>query len=73
MKSDLEIGPIVKAEDLPDYITEDVNIFHYPRRKAIELLNDPRLEGFFETWGPAYGLERLYFENDFLLEPWEPG
>ena len=73
MNSDLQIGPIVKAEDLPDYFWEDVNIFHYPRRKALELLNDPVLEGFWETWGPVYGLERLYFEYDFFFDPWEPG
>lgn len=68
-----KIGPIVKAKDLPDCFWEDVSILHYPRRKALELLNDPGMEGYWETWGPVYGLERLYFVYSFFLESWEAG
>ena len=61
------IGPVIKAEDLPDYIGEDVNIFHYPRRRALELLKDPEMQGYWETWGPVYGLERAYLQYDMFL------
>lgn len=62
-----EIPALLKAQDLPGYIGEDVNVFMYPRRQAYELLTDPGLQDYWETWGPAYGLERAFILDGGLF------
>ena len=57
---------ILRKEELPEWIGRDVDISIYPHERAKELLLEPGMQGFWETWGPVYGLERAYLELDLF-------